>query len=496
MGILTLFRNREADFSKAIARSQAVIEFAIDGTVLTANDIFCQLMGYSLGEIKGKHHSLFVDPAYRNSSDYKTFWNDLRAGKFQASEFKRIGKNGREVWIQASYNPIVTASGKVTRVVKIASDTTEAKLTSADAIGKIAAIDKSLATIEFNLDGTIITANANFLACLGYSLTEIVGKHHSMFVEPGQRSSSDYKIFWETLGKGQFQSAQYKRIGKGGKEIYIQGSYNPILDPDGKPFKVVKFATDVTRQVLDQLRRQDMQREIDAELQVIMQQISDASDLASNAASSSFEASANVQAVAAGAEEMTASVDEISRQVQRASTISSKAVTQADETNTIIASLADAAQHIGQVVELINTVAAQTNLLALNATIEAARAGEAGRGFAVVASEVKNLAGQTTKATDEIRGQIGAVQSATQKAVTAISDITSTIGTISEISGAIASAVEEQAAVTREMTASMRKAADGVDQVSGNMNQIASATSMVSESAQKVNASMAHGAAA
>ena len=487
MGFLQSILKNTSNLEEALSRSLAIIEFTPDGEILAANENFCNVMGYTLTEIKHKHHSMFVDPAFKDTTEYRKFWSDLARGQFQSAEFKRIGKGGRIVWIQGSYNPILNSSGKVTKIVKIAADTTEAKLKSADALGKIAAIDRSLAVIEFNLDGTVITANSNFLNCLGYSLSEVVGRHHSMFVEAAYGSSQEYRSFWEDLRKGMFRSDQYKRIGKGGREVYIQATYNPIMDSSGNPVKVVKFATDLTAQVKEDLHRKETQIKIDTELQAIMEQVTDASKLASSAAASSFQASSNVQAVAAGAEQMTASVDEISRQVQHASEITGKAVSQANETNTIIAGLTDAAQHIGQVIELINNVAAQTNLLALNATIEAARAGEAGRGFAVVASEVKNLAGQTTKATDEIRGQIGAVQQATQKAVTAISAITSTISTISGISNAIASAVEEQAAVTREMTSSMRKAAESVNQVSDDMNQISNVTSVVSSSAQRVN---------
>ncbi len=441
---LSFFSDSDAVLA-AISKSQAVIEFKPDGTIITANENFCKTLGYSLDEIKGRHHSLFIEPAFRESDDYKAFWNNLNRGIFQAAEYKRIGKGGKQVWIEASYNPILTRSGKVVKIVKFATDITGKKLQSAVMQGKLDAIDKSQAVIEFNLDGTIITANENFLNCLGYRQDEIVGKHHSMFVEAAFRTSNDYKKFWDDLNRGVFQSARYKRIGKGGKEIYIQASYNPILDMNGKPFQVVKFATDVTAEVQEQQRRQGVQKEIDVELKSIMSQIADASAQASSAASASIQASSNVQAVAAGAEEMTASVDEISRQVQQASEIANSAVNQADDTNVVISSLSEAVQRIGQVVELINNVASQTNLLALNATIEAARAGEAGKGFAVVASEVKNLAGQTTKATDEIRGQINEVQAATQRAVTAIGEITATISSISQISTAIASAVEEQA---------------------------------------------------
>ena len=230
----------------ALNKVQAIIEFNLDGTVITANENFLTVLGYQLDEIKGQHHSMFVEPAYRASAEYKQFWRDLNDGKFQAAEFKRIGKGGKEVWIQASYNPIFDLDGKPYKVVKFAIDVTASKLKTADYEGQIAAVSKAQAVIEFNLDGTIITANENFLTVLGYQLDEIKGKHHSMFVEPSYRESADYKRFWRDLNDGKFQAAEYKRIGKGGKEVWILASYNPIFDLNGRPFKVVKYATDVT----------------------------------------------------------------------------------------------------------------------------------------------------------------------------------------------------------------------------------------------------------
>ena len=230
----------------AINKAQAVIEFNLDGTVYTANDNFLKTLGYTLDEIKGKHHSMFVEPAYRDSAEYRQFWRDLNDGKFQAAEYKRIGKGGREVWIQASYNPIFDASGKPFKVVKFATDVTATKLRNADFQGQIAAVGKTQAVIEFNLDGTVITANENFLKTLGYTLDEIKGRHHGMFVEASYRESAEYRQFWRDLNEGKYQTAEYRRVGKGGKLIWIQGSYNPILDLNGKPFKVVKFATNIT----------------------------------------------------------------------------------------------------------------------------------------------------------------------------------------------------------------------------------------------------------
>jgi methyl-accepting chemotaxis protein len=264
----------------AIDRAQAVIEFKLDGTIVAANANFLNAMGCTLGEIQGRHHSMFVVAAERESADYREFWAKLNRGEYQAAEYKRIGKGGKEVWILASYNPLIDEAGKPFGVVKFASDITAQKLKNADLAGQIEAIGKSQAVIEFNLDGTIIIANDNFLKAMGYSLGEIQGKHHSMFVEPSERESAGYREFWASLNRGQYQAAEYKRIAKGGKEIWIQASYNPILDLNGKPFKVVKYATDVTRQVLVRIGNERVR--------------------------------GMMESVAAGAEELNASVREIS----------------------------------------------------------------------------------------------------------------------------------------------------------------------------------------
>src|SRR5450830_1882024 len=245
----------------AISKSQGVIEFTLDGRVVNANDKFLNLLGYTREEAIGQHHSLFVEPEYRASQQYKLFWEKLKQGEFDQGQYKRIGKGGKEVWIEASYNPIFDANGNPYKVVKYSTDITEQKLKAADYQGQIDAIGKSQGVIEFSLDGKVITANDNFLNMLDYTLAEAIGQHHSVFVDPEYRSSPEYRQFWEKLGRGQFDQGQYKRIGKGGKEVWIQASYNPIFDLNGKPFKVVKYATDITEQ---KLKAADHQGQIDA----------------------------------------------------------------------------------------------------------------------------------------------------------------------------------------------------------------------------------------
>jgi methyl-accepting chemotaxis protein len=219
----------------AIGRSQATIEFNMDGTIITANQNFLNALGYRLDEIKGKHHSLLVPADERDSADYRAFWAALNRGEYQAAEYRRIAKGGREIWIQATYNPVLGSDNKPFKIVKFATDITKQKIRGLSDAGKIGSIDRSQAVIEFNLDGTIITANDNFLKAMGYSLAEIQGKHHSMFVEQAERDSAAYREFWAALNRGEYQAKEYKRIGKGGREVWILASYNPILDERGKP---------------------------------------------------------------------------------------------------------------------------------------------------------------------------------------------------------------------------------------------------------------------
>jgi len=467
----------------ALDRSQAVIEFQPDGTIVTANANFLGAVGYTLQEIQGKHHSIFVTAGERGGTAYRSFWQDLARGVFQSGQFKRVGKSGAEIWIQATYNPLIDGSGNVFKVVKFCTDITQQKLQMADLEGQIAAINKSNAVIHFNLDGTIITANENFTGAVGYGLSEIKGQHHRMFVTEAEKNSSQYRMFWESLNRGEFQSGEYRRVGKGGRELWLQATYNPIFDPSGRPYKVVKFCTDITSQV--QLKAA-IKKTIDIDLGAVSQSISEMSEQATTAAASSSQTASNVQAVASAAEELVYSVQEISRRVDEAANITHKAVDLGRRTTDIVGGLAKSADRIGEVVGLINTIASQTNLLALNATIEAARAGEAGKGFAVVATEVKALASQTAKATAEIAAQIDTVQAGTSDAVSAIRDITEVIHSINEISTNIAAAIEEQGSVTKEISNNMLTASGGVQVVNDNLANIAQTSRAANDSARKI----------
>lgn len=232
----------------ALDRPQAVIEFTLDGVVIDANRNFLEAMGYGLAEIKGRPHSLFIDPEQANGPGYRQFWNELRAGRYQTGEFRRIGKGGKEVWIRATYNPILGFDGRPQGVVKFASVITEEKLKSADAEGKLAAIGRSQAMIEFALDGTVLAANENFLTLMGYGLEEIRNRHHRIFLDAADAAQPGYDAFWDGLRRGEFRSAQFRRKAKDGREVWIQATYAPILDPAGRPWKIVKYASDITGQ--------------------------------------------------------------------------------------------------------------------------------------------------------------------------------------------------------------------------------------------------------
>ena len=421
-------RNMEdAGKISAIGRAQAVIEFNLDGTIITANENFLATVGYGLDEIQGKHHSMFVAPSERDTAAYREFWAKLGRGEFQSAEYKRFGKGGKEVWILASYNPILDDAGKPFKVVKFASDVTAEKLKAANYAGQIEAIGKSQAVIEFSMDGNVLTANQNFLDALGYSLSEIQGKHHSLFMPHDQRDSDAYRTFWANLNRGEFQSGEYERVGKGGKQIWIQASYNPIRDLNGKPCKVVKYASDTTAQVIARMRSEKVR--------------------------------GMMETVAAGAEELNASVREISEAMAKSRETAVIAVSRVEEADQQAQRLTAAAESMSSIVQLIGAITGQINLLALNATIESARAGEAGRGFAVVASEVKNLANQAKQATDKIEHEIGNLNGISVDVVEALNSIKKAIQDVSEFVTSTAAAVEEQSTVTNEMSNGMQKAA-------------------------------------
>jgi methyl-accepting chemotaxis protein len=477
-GELTDLRGQVA----AIGRALAVIEFSLDGTVLTANDNFLRTLGYTLAEVQGRPHRMFVPPQHAASDAYARFWRDLASGQFVTGEFHRLGKGGRDVWIQASYNPILGADGRPFKVVKYASEITASKLRNADFEGQLAAIGRTHAVIEFDLEGTIVSANEGFLQATGYALHEVQGRHHRMFVDSAYAAGDDYARFWQRLRQGAHQAGEFRRIGKDGREVWIQASYTPILDLNGRPVKVVKYATDITEnvRVIQGVKRSAATLLASAtHLSAVSREMGAYADETSAQANvvsaASEEVSSNVQSVSTGTEEMGASIKEIAHNANEAATVATSAVTVAGRTNAIVAKLGLSSAEIGKVIKVITSIAQQTNLLALNATIEAARAGEAGKGFAVVASEVKELAKATARATEDISQKIEAIQGDTRGAVDAIADITQIINQINDISSTIASAVEEQTATTNEISRSVHEAAQGSSEIALNIVGVAEA---------------------
>lgn len=460
----------------ALDKSQCIIEFDLDGNVLAANDKFLATFGYGLSEIVGRHHRLFVHADDLAGADYQQFWSTLRTGQFQSAQYRRIGKDGADIWIEASYNPVFDLKGKPYKIVKFATDISRRKALEADRQSQILAIRKSTCVITFDLDGHVIEANDGFLEALGYSLGEIVGKHHSIFVEPAMKQSRDYADFWRSLREGRYQAACYKRLGKGNREVWIQASYNPILDASGRPYKIIKFATDVTRQMrLLTLIDQNF-GEIDEAIFLSHREAREATDAAG-------VTSRSVQAVATAAEQLACSVGDISDSMTKSRAASEHANIQVAAANKFTVELVTAATSMSGIVGIIQMIAGQINLLALNATIESARAGEAGRGFAVVAQEVKSLANQAAKAAAEISGEIARIQSVSQDVVGALDTIAGSVSNMRDWVSTTSSAVEEQSIVTRDMSSNMKDAAQSVAAIVQSIVAISGSVDSVSKAA-------------
>ncbi|WP_162501441.1 PAS domain-containing methyl-accepting chemotaxis protein [Methylobacterium crusticola] len=421
----------------AIRKSQGVMSFSTDGIILDANRNILDALGYALADIQGRHHRVLVEPDVARSWDYTDFWARLARGEFQQAEFRRRGKDGREVWIQATYNPIIGPEGEVVRVVKFATDVTDEKRMRAASGSQIDAISRSHGVAHFDLDGLLLDANDNFLDTMGYRIGEVRGKHHEMFVERAFAATREYQDFWRNLRRGEYVSAIFERVGKNGRPVAIQATYSPILDASGRPFKIVKYTVDVTGNIASR------NRAVQATAQTLMTVRS--MTLAAGAMSTS------VAGVAEAMNRSKSAVDEIHDKARSAD----------KSTDT----LRGATEALDGVVQTITKIAEQINLLALNATIEAMRAGQAGKGFAIVANEVKSLATQATVATARISEEIAAMQAVSGNVADTLASISTAIGSVQRFVTQATAAVETQREATREMTDRMQAANGDIESI-------------------------------
>ncbi|MES1953617.1 methyl-accepting chemotaxis protein [Salinisphaera hydrothermalis EPR70] len=414
---------RNAEFESkldAIDRSQAMAEFDLDGIVLTANDHFLATMGYPLDQIVGRHHRMFCDPDYARSDAYGEFWARLKSGEFMLGEYRRLARDGSEVWIQASYNPVLDAAGQPYKVVKFATDVTESRARNIEFQGKVNAIERSQAVVEFDLSGSFLAANDNFLSLMGYRRDELLGQHHRVLCDPAFVTSAAYRDFWNALARGKFFIDRFMRIGRHGQKVWIQGSYNPVLDADGNPYKVVKFATDITAEVEREAHIAEQANAMAAAIRQLDGSIRSVVD-------NTRDAKGQAQTTRGEAESGTRAIGD--------STDAMQAIRKSSE-------------DIAEIVGVIGEIASQTNLLAFNAAIEAARAGEHGLGFSVVADEVRKLAEKSADATRQINRLIAESQRRIDSGAQVADKAREAFGRISEGVVSTTRAVEDIASAT------------------------------------------------
>lgn len=475
----------------AIESNYAVISFEPSGKIINANQNFLDALGYSKDEIISKHHRIFCEQNYTQSSLYTEFWNNLSNGISQIGEFKRIKKDGSSIWIQASYTPVKDKSGNTVRVVKFAQDITNQKIQTFEYESKLDAISKSQAVIEFSMDGTILKANNNFLNTLGYVESEIIGKKHSMFCEESYKNSSEYTQFWRKLNEGLFDSGEYLRIGKNNKQVWIQASYNPILDLNGNPYKVVKFATNITKRKNMIFDVQKTSSQFSSSVDNLFASAKSMAQGAAQTGASTEQASVSIDNVSQSSSDVTnkvvtmlESINNVIHSSKKGKDIAIQAKDKSEITSNAITKLDLESEKIDDTIRVISQIAFQTNILSLNAAVEAATAGEAGKGFAVVAQEVRNLATRSDDAAKQITEVVATIQGLVKESLDSVKEISEVMEEMSTISSTIYEEVEKQNIISKDVSSIMNETSTQIIEITKAMQNVAQNASQSGKESQ------------